>query len=197
MGTYLKNNDSVVTQRIFRQHFNIHRNDSVPSGNTVLLMVRSFWETASATKRKPPGREPSLIEWPARSPDLNACNFFLWGYLKRAFTYWMACKITRSQRLQLLPLGISQESLHLLNGLQDHPISTLATSSSGDVSREPSLRTPDNIEEVRQAFVRNSRRSASRNAIALRMSDRTVHWMLNEDLNFHLYKMVIFQAIND
>jgi len=22
------------------------------------------------------------IEWPARSPDLNACNFFLWGYLK-------------------------------------------------------------------------------------------------------------------
>jgi hypothetical protein len=23
------------------------------------------------------------IEWPARSPDLNACDFFLWGYLKR------------------------------------------------------------------------------------------------------------------
>jgi hypothetical protein len=21
-------------------------------------------------------------EWPARSPDLNTCNFFLWGYLK-------------------------------------------------------------------------------------------------------------------
>jgi hypothetical protein len=21
-------------------------------------------------------------EWPARSPDLNACDFFLWGYLK-------------------------------------------------------------------------------------------------------------------
>jgi len=21
-------------------------------------------------------------EWPARSPDLNACNFFLWRYLK-------------------------------------------------------------------------------------------------------------------
>jgi hypothetical protein len=20
--------------------------------------------------------------WPARSPDLNACDFFLWGYLK-------------------------------------------------------------------------------------------------------------------
>jgi len=25
--TYLKNNDSVLTQRIFRRHFNIHRNE--------------------------------------------------------------------------------------------------------------------------------------------------------------------------
>jgi len=25
--TYFKNNDSVVTQRIFRRHFNIHRNE--------------------------------------------------------------------------------------------------------------------------------------------------------------------------
>jgi len=22
------------------------------------------------------------ITWPARSPDISACNFFLWGYLK-------------------------------------------------------------------------------------------------------------------
>jgi len=63
--TYFKNKDSVVvTQRIFRRHFNIHRNDSVPSHNTVLLWVRNFRETASAVKRKPPGREPLL-----RTPD--------------------------------------------------------------------------------------------------------------------------------
>jgi hypothetical protein len=37
------------------RHFNIHRNDSVPSRNTVLLWVRNFRETASAVKRKPPG----------------------------------------------------------------------------------------------------------------------------------------------
>ena len=56
-----KTNDSVVvTQRIFRRHFHIHRNDSVPSRNTVLLWVRNCRETASATKRKRPGREPSL-----------------------------------------------------------------------------------------------------------------------------------------
>jgi len=63
--------------------------------------------------------------------------------------------------------------------------------------REPSLRTPENIERVRQAFVRNPRQSTSRNAIALRMSDRTVHRILREDLNFHPYKMVMVQAIND
>jgi hypothetical protein len=117
--TYFKNNDSVVvTQRIFRQHFNIHWNSLVPTHYTVLLWVRNFRETASATKRKPPGRQPSL-------------------------------------------------------------------------------RTPENIERVRQAFVRSPRRSASRKAIALRMSDHTVRRILHEDLNFHPYKMVMVQVIND
>jgi hypothetical protein len=119
METYFKNNDSVfMAQRFFRRHFNIHRNNSVPSCNTTLLWVRNLRETASATKRNPPGREPSL-------------------------------------------------------------------------------RTPENIKRVRQAFVRIPRQSASRNAIALRMSDHTVRRILHEDLNFHPYKMVMVQAIND
>ena len=25
---------------------------------------------------------PGLIDWPPNSPDLNPCDFFLWGYLK-------------------------------------------------------------------------------------------------------------------
>ena len=59
--TYFQNNDSVVlTERIFRRHFNILRNDSVPSHNTLLLWARNLRETASAAKRKLPGREPSL-----------------------------------------------------------------------------------------------------------------------------------------
>ena len=116
--TYFKNNDSVVvTQHIFHQHFNIHRNDTVPSHNTVLLWVRNFRETASAAKRKPP-------------------------------------------------------------------------------ERQPSLRTPENIEHVRQAFVRSPWRSASRNAVAFRMSDRTVRRILHKDLNYHPYKIVMVQAIN-
>jgi len=107
-----------VTQRIFRRHFNIHRNDSVTSRNTVLLWAGNFRETASAAKRKPPGRQPSL-------------------------------------------------------------------------------RTPENIERVRQAFVISPPRSASRNAIALITCDRTVRRILHENLNFHPYKMVMVQAIND
>jgi hypothetical protein len=63
--------------------------------------------------------------------------------------------------------------------------------------KEPSLRTPENIERVHQAFVRNPRRSASRNVIALRMSDCMVRRILHEDLHFHPYKMDTVQAIND
>ena len=104
-----------MTQQIFCRHFNIHRNDSVPSLNTVLLSVRYFGEIASARKRKPPGREPSL----KLLKTLNEC-------------------------VRLLS--------EVLGG---------------------------------------------RNAIALGMSDRTVSRILHEDLNFHHYKMIMIQAIND
>jgi len=76
-------------------------------------------------------------------------------------------------------------------------IETVSAAKTKPSGRGPSLRTPENIERLRQAFVRSSPRSASRNAIALRMSDRTVRQILNEDLNFHPYKMVRVQAIND
>jgi len=58
-----------VTQWIFRRHFNIHRNDSVPRRNTVLLWVRNFRETAPDAKRKPPGGEPSLRTRQVFLPD--------------------------------------------------------------------------------------------------------------------------------
>jgi hypothetical protein len=74
---------------------------------------------------------------------------------------------------------------------------TLSAEKRKIAGREPSHRIPENIERVRQAFVRNLQRSAGRNDIALRMSDRTVHRILCEGLNFHPYKMVMVQAIND
>ncbi|KAJ4437439.1 hypothetical protein ANN_17583 [Periplaneta americana] len=50
----------IVTQRAFRQHFDIHQNDSVPSSNTIFLWVRNFRETACATKKKPPGKQRTV-----------------------------------------------------------------------------------------------------------------------------------------
>ena len=67
--TYFKNNDSVVTQLIFRRHFNIHWNDSVHSRNTVLLWVRNFRETAFAAKKENVQEESLHLELLRTSND--------------------------------------------------------------------------------------------------------------------------------
>ena len=53
-----------------------------------------------------PGHLISLrgdIGWPARSPDLNPCDFFLWGYLKSKVYS------NRSQSIEKLKDAIRQE----------------------------------------------------------------------------------------
>ena len=76
---YYKNNDSfIAAQRLFRLHYNIHRNDPVPSAHTArcsMDAVRRLFPTHIVSRY-------GDIAWPARSPDLTACDFFLWGYLK-------------------------------------------------------------------------------------------------------------------
>jgi hypothetical protein len=47
------------------------------------------------------------------------------------------------------------------------------------------VRTPENIESVRVAVLRCLRRSARRQASALRMSDRSVRRILHKHLKFH------------
>lgn len=42
------------------------------------------------------------ISWPARSPDLSVCHFFLWGYWKR----WV---FQTPEDLHNLKLGITEE----------------------------------------------------------------------------------------
>ena len=115
--TYFKNGDSVVvTQRLFRQHFNVPRRGRIPSRNTINLWVQSFRSTGSALKRKPP-------------------------------------------------------------------------------SRTRTVRTPANVERVRQAVLRSPRRPARRQAAALQMSDRTVRRILHNDLHFHPYKIAMVQQV--
>lgn len=54
--TFIRNGESVITtQRIFRRHFNIGRNGTVPSRNTLLRWVEAFRTTGTISKKKPPG----------------------------------------------------------------------------------------------------------------------------------------------
>jgi len=58
---YFKNGDSTVTtQRLFRRHFNIPRHGRVPCRNTIKEWAQNCRENASALKRKPRGRIPTV-----------------------------------------------------------------------------------------------------------------------------------------
>jgi len=47
------------------------------------------------------------------------------------------------------------------------------------------------------AIVKSPRRSVRRHSAAIGLSDHSVRRILNKDLNFHLYKIVIFQELSD
>ncbi|PSN38559.1 hypothetical protein C0J52_14825 [Blattella germanica] len=57
------------------------------------------------------------------------------------------------------------------------------------------VRTPENVELVRQAFLHSPTRSARKYAAALRLSDRSVRRILHMDLRFHPYKLAIVQQL--
>jgi len=58
------------------------------------------------------------------------------------------------------------------------------------------VRTPENIERVREAFERSPRRSAVRHTTTLGITPRSVRRILHNDLHYHLYKIQILQALN-
>lgn len=60
---------------------------------------------------------------------------------------------------------------------------------------ERTVRTPENIERVRQAVEASPRRSAVRHARALRMSNRSVRRILHLDLHFHPFKLMVVQQL--
>jgi hypothetical protein len=69
-------------------------------------------------------------------------------------------------------------------------VEALRTTGSVMKRKPPvSVRTPENVERVRLAVLRNPRHSARRQALALRMSDWSVRRILHKDLYFHPYKI--------
>jgi len=70
---------------------------------------------------------------------------------------------------------------------------TASAAKRKPTQRKPAVRIPENIKRLCKIFVGSPRRSESRNALALRMSGRTVRWILHSDVNSHPYKMFIFK----
>jgi uncharacterized protein YlaI len=58
------------------------------------------------------------------------------------------------------------------------------------------VRTPENVEALRNAVQQSPRRSAVCHAQALRLSDTTVRRILHKDFNFHPYKLMLVQELN-
>ena len=57
------------------------------------------------------------------------------------------------------------------------------------------VRTPENIERVRQALIRSPGRSARRHAREIRLSRESVRTILQKDFKFHPYNMYVIQEL--
>ncbi|PNF15158.1 hypothetical protein B7P43_G14820 [Cryptotermes secundus] len=62
--------------------------------------------------------------------------------------------------------------------------------------RQWTVTMPENVETVRQSILRSPRRSARKQAVALDISNRSMHRILHEHLHFHPYKMVVVQELS-
>ena len=57
------------------------------------------------------------VKWPARSPDLSPCDFFLWGYLKeRVYRKWPKTlsefKNAIDQEIKLIPQEMTKKVMN-------------------------------------------------------------------------------------
>jgi hypothetical protein len=59
------------------------------------------------------------------------------------------------------------------------------------------MRSPQNIEALRQSFIRSPGISARKYSVALGISDSSARRILHKDLNFHPYKIVVAQELSD
>ena len=80
---YLKNNDSYVfVQRVFWNHFNIPRNDPVPSAHAIKTWIKNFEETGSTVKKRigsvksvhTPENVARVVSALQRSPTRSCCT---------------------------------------------------------------------------------------------------------------------------
>ena len=79
-------------------------------------------------------------------------------------------------------------SNHAINTWVDNfEVSGSASKKRG--GSQKTVRTPENIERVREAFERSPCRSAVRHATTLAITPRSVRRILHDDLHYHSYKI--------
>lgn len=75
--------------------------------------------------------------------------------------------------------------------------STSSAKKKKPTGKPRSIRTPENIQIVKEAALKSPSRSARSQANALKISDRSVRRMLNFDLKFHPYKIQVVQELTE
>ena len=75
METFIKTNESVTaTQRGFRLHFNLGKQDLIPARSTTLLWVTNFRAIGSALKRKSTDRSRTAKTLENKRTSVNVFN---------------------------------------------------------------------------------------------------------------------------
>jgi len=77
-----------------------------------------------------------------------------------------------------------------------HKVRTTASATKKLGVSKRTVRTPENLEALQIADDQSPRWSAIRHAQALRLSDTTVRRILHQDLDFHPFKLLIVQELN-
>ncbi|KAJ4426921.1 hypothetical protein ANN_26720 [Periplaneta americana] len=105
-------------------------------------------------------RDRRFMTWPPRSPDMTACDFFLWGYLKdRVFVPPFPCDLEELRtRIRDAAATVTEGAVHLKTFPCEIHIRHIHNHSMRAVD---ALRHRRPIEEVQEAFIELFRRGDS------------------------------------
>lgn len=86
---------------------------------------------------------------------------------------------------------------HTIRRWVDQFRATASATNKKPPGKPRTVRTPENIERVRNAIDRSPRRSVNKHAAVLHLSDRSVRRMLHSDLSYHPYKMQVTHKLSE
>ena len=185
------------TLRIFSSKFRLFHNATF-FGSCIIHIL--YTECAKIKKKKIRRQRvklvrPRLFSWRHASVDVRAIRFPYDSFVKSGES------IIETQWLFLFRSNIGRHG----NIPSRNTILRWVTSfrARGTIMKNKTpgpvanVRTPENVERFREAVVRSPTRSARRHAVELGMRESAVRKILQKDLGFHPYKMMIVQTSNE